>query len=252
MEAQPEDISCVACATTIKARARICPNCGTRQNPYGRWFVRAVAGLSAVSLLLSIVTVGISLFPSAWTALFPEEAARLYEIGFDSASLTRRQARFNLANTGNQDLYLNRIKLEAAAPELSDFRGLVFVISEWLRTSENREFLVPLKPLGGKFSAVPVAGFAARLERLSVLAFEPRGCFRLLVHPADPDGPRPVPAHSAAKATFPMQATLFYSSARTRGEPKELALDLDVRASLMYDERCDELAERAKSRRSDH
>lgn len=234
------DRQCVACASSIDAQASLCPSCSTRQNPAARWAVRVGAVLSAASVLLSVITVAVSFFPSAWSAVFPQEHARLYEIGFDRANLKRSKARVSLANYGNQDLFVARIKLEPADPDLAEITRFNYVVSEWLRVAENRTFLVPLGEKADDYSTIPVDGLPARRTRLAAVGLPDRGgCFTFLVHSADENGPRPIPAHREVGAVFEMAATLYYSSVKSGGALRTLGLPFPLTASLMYREACD-------------
>ncbi|MEM1276517.1 MAG: zinc ribbon domain-containing protein [Pseudomonadota bacterium] len=230
---------CVACASEIDARATLCPHCGTRQEPIKRWAVRIAAILSALSVLLSVITVGVSLFPTAWIALFPEEKARLYDLSFNRADFRRTQARFSVANYGNQDLYINRFRLMPSNPELAKLNNLNFAVGEWLRVAENRTLLIPMKEMRGDHSAIAVASLPKQLARLNEVGIKPTACLKFLLHKTDENGSYPPTGHRVVGAVFDMDTQLFYSSVETRGDLRPLPIGLKVQASLMWLNACD-------------
>lgn len=144
--------SCTACKVRIEVGATICPHCGTHQEKWRRVTGRTVVFLSAAAALLSLVTAAVALYPQAVSVLFPRPSAELMLLSFDAVSHRREQARIEVFNTGNQDLYLNSLvltvdqeQLPTNSQDLSKSPPYNYVISEWLRVGEARTFLVPLK-----------------------------------------------------------------------------------------------------------
>lgn len=144
--------SCVACKMQIESGATLCPRCGTHQEKWRRVSGRTVVFLSASAALFSLITAAVALYPQAVSVLFPRPNAELMLLSFDAVSHRREQARIELFNTGNQDIYVNSVvlsvdptQLPAESQVLGKSPPYNYVISEWLRMGEARTFLVPLK-----------------------------------------------------------------------------------------------------------
>ncbi len=225
--------------------ARICPHCGTRQSPWSRWALRIVGVLSAASVLLSLITVAVSFFPQAWVELFPKEEVRLLEVAFDSLDIgQRKQARTRLANLGNQDLFIIRVRLEPADKALAEVPSYNYLVNEWLRVSENRLILNKHDPRGGEYFKVPVARFPDRYRELAEAKI--KNCFVALVHPTDLYGSVSRPEDGAVGSVFAMKAIVYYSSKESGGEMRDADQELTITATLMYRAFCEKRLENYK------
>jgi len=109
---------CIACASKINNAANICPHCHVDQRNNYRNIKRIVTFFSALSVVLGVITIAISLYPDATRFLFPKEKIDVYAL--ESTYVGKEEVlEMTAINTGNVDLFLNkvaRIQLPSATP----------------------------------------------------------------------------------------------------------------------------------------
>ncbi|MEL7346513.1 MAG: zinc ribbon domain-containing protein [Pseudomonadota bacterium] len=102
--------ACIACFEHIDARATVCPHCGTRQNPWSRFFLRFLTVVGGLVTVLSLVSAGIALAPQAYSFIWPKPQPSIFQMSFDTRDFSTRKAGvFDLYNGGNRDVFATRL-----------------------------------------------------------------------------------------------------------------------------------------------
>lgn len=115
--------TCINCCAEVATLARICPNCGTRQNPSARKFFFVASVLGVFATAMSIISAGAGLAPQAAAFLFPSFQPTMFRMEFDGRDLnTRKFGTFDLYNSGNNDVYAISLMFEPIQPEFAKLK----------------------------------------------------------------------------------------------------------------------------------
>lgn len=132
--------ACAACLSEIPEAAKICKECGSRQNPIAEGLLRFAAISAAVVTVLSLITTGVALAPLAYSQIVRDPQPRLIELEFDSSNPRNRTlGTFALFNGGNVDAYVTRVEFEPVDPVFQEMDPTRFRIYELLEQGKGFE-----------------------------------------------------------------------------------------------------------------
>ncbi|CAN0087060.1 unnamed protein product, partial [Chrysoparadoxa australica] len=222
---------CYACESTIGANARLCAQCGSRQNAFWRSFGRVVAIASGTSIVLTALTVGVTFYPQA-RALFAQPELSLYLIETHPvpkrvpSERDRTRVEFGVSNTGPTDLFLTRIVVTPLGPEMRLFRPKNFVVNQSVNKGQNFVVRLVVQDANIQFQPMNESVFD-RIVGNTAQTYE-KSCFDFFLNDADPFSPIEAPALSFTNSTMPLEVSLHYSSVSTRGKLKKVPQALKV------------------------
>ncbi|WP_424965535.1 hypothetical protein [Dinoroseobacter sp. S375] len=213
--------NCIACDQSISDNARICHICATPQKTFWRSLGRIVAIASAISVVGSALTVGVTFYPQA-RALFVPPRLELYQVEIlpvprrSTSEPERERWEFSVANKGRTDLFLTRIVIAPTGIAQDYIRGKNFVVNQEVKQGENHVVrLVVAKP-DPRFQPLSQTAFDEFAETRGPL--DGRRCMTFRVRPADLFGSEAPSEIRIANSEIDLQSTLLVSSISTGGD----------------------------------
>lgn len=225
---------CVACLSEIPRKAKICKECGTRQNNASRNFFRFAAIAAVVATVLSLATTGIALAPVAYGLIFRHPEPRLIELDFDHEDPSERTLGvFSLFNSGNTDAFVTKVVF---SPTNEIFEGVgdsTFSIFKMLEGDKGFEEKIgypfsqyrkkfPTPPLEMSERTFPIAlvAISEAAEREKTPTLNEENCFMLVPHDASLGlGPKDDGVWRNASTVTSLTGTLYYLD---RKNPEEI------------------------------
>jgi len=123
---------CSLCRTKISTFAKICSVCGSHQNEKVRSLRKIVAFFSAASVILGVLVLAVSNFPSAVKTIFPKNEVDIYSIETISAG---KSTEVTFVNSGNTDIFLSKVTYEV--PGITNKIGSYSqLVNRWLKPKE--------------------------------------------------------------------------------------------------------------------
>ena len=226
-------LRCHACAEDIRPGARICPQCGVDQRPVWRAIKRGVATLSALSVLLGVITIAISLAPQAWNTIAYREAVDIYS--YKPLSSDGRST-ITLINTGRADLFINEISLKPKDEKAFTVTHRKIVINRWLKIGET----ITYRPRGETpgASSLSAERYADYISRLSTQTDKGRRCFGL--RPFDQEfSERAFPELPTPPLTIDLVTSVRYGT-KASTTLTEIAPKKELRAGIIFRQQCEQ------------
>lgn len=223
---------CIACDQEISSNARICHICTTPQKTFWRTLGRIVAIASAVSVVGSALTVGVTFYPDA-RALFVPPRLELYQVDVfpvprrSTSEPERERWEFSVANRGRTDLFLTRIVIEPTDVAHDYMRGKNFVVNQEIKQGENHVVRLVIAKPDQRFETLSQAGFDRFIETYSPL--EGRRCLTFRLRPADLYGSEAPTEIRVTQSEIDLQSKLLVSSISTGGELDTQVQDLAIK-----------------------
>lgn len=206
-DANPTSRFCTACGQELTPNARLCPACRTDQRTIYRRVKAVLSIFSAFSVVLGVITIAISLFPSAHRTLFPRQHVEVYTV--DSSFVEKTETlEMTVVNRGNVDVFLSKVVFHPADSELYPLLPRGFVTNKWLKSGEA--YIHVGKPT----TAVNLRSYWARItpkalrKAVNWKGFkEKRYCYKLT--PLDTD--RGDTGKTPIKESIPIRTMVHYS-----------------------------------------
>lgn len=226
---------CVACASEISGKARICPHCHVDQRTWWRSLKRATAAFSGVSVVFGVITIAISLLPKAYETLFYVEKVDVFTV---KPKVSRGRGIVTFVNKGLGNVFVNEARFEPVDTETYPIKAKNIVVNRWVNRGEVLSFPFSRTPFPGS-SIISPSGFSKRLKEFGSEYHQKfRGCFKLEVLDKAFRDPGISPIVSSAIESIPVKTLISYSSMKSKGVRRiEAAKQLE--AHILFNEQCE-------------
>lgn len=223
---------CVACATELNDHANVCPACHVDQRKKYRNLKRIVGVFSGVSVILGVITIAVSLYPNAVRFLFPEEKIDIYAL--ESYKVAKEEViAMTVVNTGNVDLFLNKVVFEAVDQESYPLVRR-FVTNKWVKYGEayiHKGLAITAVNTRSFFTPMNAERFSESYRHVGDFDNH-KYCFKIVVLDDEFDDKGRVPIKISS---IPVEATLYYSS-KDRDSVEKFKSNKKLRGQIFFRE----------------